>query len=94
VSDVSRGAFSAVVQGRVQGVGFRWATRRVARDLGLVGRVRNLADGTVEVVAEGSQGELEALGTWLRTGPTGARVDRLTLVAREPEGIRTSFEID
>ena len=46
------------VRGQVQGVGFRWWTRARARELGLVGFARNLADGRVEICA---QGELEAI---------------------------------
>ncbi|MGB8963751.1 MAG: acylphosphatase, partial [Pseudonocardiaceae bacterium] len=44
---------TAWVQGRVQGVGFRWWTRCRARELGLVGHAANLSDGRVEIVAEG-----------------------------------------
>jgi len=51
----------AAVHGRVQGVGFRWWTRSRALELGLVGHATNLADGRVEVVAEGPRHALEAL---------------------------------
>jgi acylphosphatase len=93
MSDVNRVAFSVIVHGRVQGVGFRWSTRRAARDLGLAGQVRNMPDGTVEVIAEGPEAAMTAFQTWLTRGPTGARVDRLTVVAREPAGTSTTFEI-
>jgi acylphosphatase len=64
----------AVVRGLVQGVGFRWATVRQARALGLTGMVRNLDDGRVEVVAEGEEERLTRLRTWLSHGPSGAQV--------------------
>jgi acylphosphatase len=64
----------AVVHGRVQGVGFRDFTRYRALELGLTGWVRNLADGTVEVTAEGDRATLERLITFLNRGPTSARV--------------------
>ena len=64
-----------LISGRVQGVGFRAATRRRARALGLTGHARNLNDGRVEVVAAGSEEALQALRQWLAKGPTLARVD-------------------
>ena len=63
-----------LVRGRVQGVGFRWYVREVARDLGLAGWVRNRPDGTVEVVADGERRMLERLREMLREGPDGAAV--------------------
>ena len=55
----------AVVAGRVQGVGFRYATRSRALELGLVGFARNLDDGTVEIEAEGSDDALSQFRRWL-----------------------------
>ena len=67
------------VAGRVQGVGFRWATRQAAREIGdLAGRVRNLPDGRVEVEVAGEPERIEALRAWLRRGPAGARVTGFT----------------
>lgn len=63
-----------VVHGRVQGVGFRWFVRTAARSLGVRGSVRNLHDGTVEVIAAGPPEALASLERSLRTGPGGARV--------------------
>ena len=54
-----------LVSGRVQGVGFRDATRTRANELGLAGWVRNLSDGRVEVQAAGSGEKLDALADWL-----------------------------
>lgn len=64
-----------VVRGRVQGVYFRASTEREARRLGLTGWVKNRPDGAVEICAEGEETALEAMVTWSRRGPDGARVD-------------------
>ena len=58
-----------IVSGRVQGVGFRAATRAQALRLTLRGIARNLADGNVEVLAIGEAAALDALEAWLRHGP-------------------------
>ncbi|HKI04778.1 MAG TPA: acylphosphatase [Thermoanaerobaculia bacterium] len=73
-----RRACRIVVSGKVQGVGFRWFTRRAAQELGgLAGRVRNLPDGRVEVEALGEPERLDSLRERLRQGPPGARVASL-----------------
>ena len=63
--------------GRVQGVGFRWFTRRAAQELGLTGRVRNLPDGRVEVEVAGTPERLDAFRERLRQGPRGSHVTGL-----------------
>ena len=73
------------VTGVVQGVGFRWFVREKARRLGLAGWVRNLPDGSVEVLAAGDPGQLELLRGELLKGPSGAAVDGLE-PAGEPAG--------
>ena len=73
------------LEGLVQGVGFRWFVRERARRLGLVGWVRNLADGSVEVVAEGDSGQLDLLKEALQAGPDGARVDAVHAVHGAPD---------
>ena len=70
-------AVRMVVAGRVQGVGFRYFTRQAAAGLGLVGWVRNLASGEVEVQVAGPPEKLEAFRGRLRHGPAGSRVDSL-----------------
>lgn len=65
----------AWVHGRVQGVGFRWWTRARALELGLVGFARNLADGRVEVIAEGDRRACEALLALLSSARTPGPVD-------------------
>jgi acylphosphatase len=69
------------VAGRVQGVAFRAHTRERARELGLRGYARNLADGRVEVLAIGGREAVQQLADWLEHGPAMARVDS---VQREP----------
>jgi acylphosphatase len=64
-----------LIEGRVQGVGFRYFTRKSARVLGILGYVRNLADGSVEALGEGDTQSLEQWEASLRQGPPGSRVD-------------------
>lgn len=71
------------VRGRVQGVGFRWWTRARALEIGLVGHARNMDDGRVEVVAEGSAEQLDRLDALLREEvSTAGRPGRVTSVGR------------
>ena len=66
-----------LVQGRVQGVGFRWFVHREASEIGLRGWVRNTEEGDVEIVASGTPDSLGDLRASLRRGPRGSRVDRI-----------------
>ncbi|RCV54048.1 acylphosphatase [Marinitenerispora sediminis] len=66
---------TAWVRGHVQGVGFRWWVRARALELGLAGAATNLADGRVEVVAEGPRERCERLLAMLRSGETPGRVE-------------------
>jgi len=63
------------VTGRVQGVFYRATTQQRARELGLTGRAKNMPDGSVEVVAQGTAEQLAALESFLWEGPRLARVD-------------------
>jgi acylphosphatase len=65
------------LRGRVQGVGFRYFARGVARELGLTGRVRNLPNGEVEIEVAGERGKVEDFKAWMRQGPPGAAVAAL-----------------
>jgi acylphosphatase len=69
-----------LIEGKVQGVGFRHFTRRAARGLGLSGFVRNLPDGSVEAVAEGTGEALDSLEQQLRQGPPASRVATVRVV--------------
>jgi len=83
----------AIVTGRVQGVGFRAFAVDEARDHGLTGWVRNRADGTVELEAQGDDARVAALLAWCKVGPPAARVsgvavEELAVVAGEPGFVR------
>ena len=80
------------VEGRVQGVGYRVQVRGIAESLGVRGWVRNLPDGSVEVVAEGTAEQLERFVTRIETDVRLARVRRIHTTAIEPVGF-TSFDI-
>jgi acylphosphatase len=68
-----------IVRGRVQGVGYRAATRQQAQLLGLCGHAYNRPDGAVEVLGYGTAVALEALELWLWQGPSAAQVQSVTL---------------
>jgi len=78
-----------VIEGRVQGVGFRVSCARQAAAAGLTGGVRNLPDGRVEATFEGPSRSVDALIAWCRRGPTSARVRR---VAVSDEAVRGATE--
>jgi acylphosphatase len=85
-----------LIQGRVQGVGFRWFVHREASDLDLRGWVRNTEEGEVEVLASGAEEDLAELRASLRRGPRGSRVDHLIehyLDESEAEGL-SSFRVE
>ena len=73
-----------IVQGRVQGVGFRYFVVREAQALGLAGWVRNLPDGSVEVLAAGDPGMVDAFEGRLWHGPPHARVTGIEGREAEP----------
>ena len=82
-----------IVHGRVQGVYFRASTRDRARQLGLSGWVRNCADGSVELVAEGETAKLEQLVTWCRNGPPGAFISDMVVEWKEGTGEFVGFTV-
>jgi acylphosphatase len=74
------------IEGKVQGVGFRWWTVGEAARLGLAGWVRNRRDGRVEVLAIGDPAVLDRLAELCAAGPSGARVDRIERLPAEDDG--------
>ena len=82
-----------LISGRVQGVGFRWFTEAAASREGLHGSVRNMPDGSVEVLAEGDADAVERFERAIRHGPPGARVDHVEVDATVPGGRDTGFSV-
>ena len=82
-----------LVAGRVQGVWFRASARDRALALGVDGWVRNLADGRVELDAEGTPGSIDALLAWCAHGPQGAGVTSVDVEDREPASEGTGFRV-
>lgn len=83
----------AIITGRVQGVSYRASAAHEARRLGLTGWVRNRADGTVELEAEGSDDQVAALLAWCGRGPPAARVERVAVEELAARGGETEFAI-
>ena len=81
------------VSGWVQGVSFRGYTRKSAQELGLTGWVRNLYDGGVEAVAEGSRSAVEAFIAKVREGPPAARVEDVRVAWEDYRGEFNDFRI-
>jgi acylphosphatase len=90
-------AIRCIVAGRVQGVFYRASAAEQARRLGLTGWVRNLSDGTVEVVAAGQREALAELTGWLWCGPRLARVTHVTVEDYDAEvaggGVSDEFRV-
>ncbi len=82
-----------LIQGRVQGVGFRYATYREAHALGLHGWVRNLPGGKVEAEFEGPKDVLEQMLDWCRQGPSLARVGNVAVEWSSGMAVHTDFVI-
>ena len=82
-----------ILEGRVQGVGFRFFTQRRATALGLRGWVRNLPDGTVEAEAWGPSAALAEFKDELRGGPAGSRVTAIRESTLDKAEERSRFEI-
>ncbi len=82
-----------LIAGRVQGVGFRFFARSAATREGLSGTVENLADGRVDVYAEGDREALDRFERALRQGPLGADVQSVTVSCMHPEGRPSGFSI-
>ena len=81
------------IEGRVQGVGFRWFVLREAQRMGLAGWVRNADDGAVEVRAEGPAAAIARFELQLEQGPPAAQVTQLTQLPENNELLPATFEI-
>lgn len=80
-----------IIEGRVQGVGYRANTRRMANKLNIRGWVRNLRNGDVEVLVEGPEVEVQKLIVWCHRGPTSAYVSKVKVEKSEANGEFEAF---
>jgi len=82
-----------VVHGLVQGVFFRYNTKKESLNLGLKGYAKNLPDGTVEIVAEGPEDKLKELMEYCKKSPGAAQVDKVDVKFEKPKNEFQSFEV-
>jgi len=82
-----------IVKGRVQGVGFRYFAIRAAAGCGVVGTVRNMPDGSVEAIAEGSEEAVEEFRLELARGPSYAHVTTVDETPLQPTGRYRGFNV-
>lgn len=82
-----------LITGNVQGVFFRASTKKVADELGVVGTVRNNSDGSVEVIGQGNEKQLEKLIAFCKKGPEHARVDDVLVEREEMKTMFDSFRV-
>ena len=90
---MSEKAVRIVVSGRVQMVGYRQASRQMARSLDLVGWVRNVVDGRVELFAQGDEESVNRLVNWVWIGPPSAHVTGVESENVPLDGTLTDFFI-
>lgn len=83
----------AIVRGLVQGVGFRYQTQQLATELHLQGTVRNRTDGSVEITAQGTREQVDALIAKLRNSSGPGRIDTVETTYRRPKTFIASFKI-
>lgn len=84
----------AIVKGKVQGVGFRWTVVEHAEHHGLTGTVKNLSNGTVEIIAQGSEAALTAFLKSLRSSPGHAHITSIDTRLTQPKASYSTFKIN
>jgi acylphosphatase len=85
--------YHIIIHGRVQGVFFRYNAMKLANRLGITGYVRNLHDGTVEVIAEGGEPQLKELLQFCKQGPLLAKVKKVVVMEEKPKGEFEDFRV-
>ena len=93
MNETELASFKAIITGRVQGVFYRDFSRQKARELNLTGYVRNLRDGSVEVLAEGPRPALIKFTNYLREGPPHANVTDVMTSWWHYTGEYASFDV-
>ena len=86
-------AFKIIVKGRVQGVGYRWFAREQATKLNILGYVKNLSNGNVELSIEGAEQDVMQYIHTLRTGPSFSNVTDLDIYELDPTNNFKEFKV-
>jgi len=81
-----------VIEGRVQGVGYRYSAKMEAESMGIRGSVQNLSDGSVFVTAQGEKEAMDNFLRWCHKGPPSAKVSNIEIVQRKTEEF-TEFRV-
>ncbi|MGB9678223.1 MAG: acylphosphatase, partial [Candidatus Ratteibacteria bacterium] len=81
------------ISGRVQGVGFRWYAQRIAKNIDILGWVKNLPDGKVEIIAEGNEENLERFIEELKKGYLGGNIRNIEKIEEKYTGEFKNFQI-
>ncbi len=90
---MEHGRANLIIEGKVQGVCYRYETRDEAQELNVTGWVKNRIDGSVEVIVEGKKESVKKLITWCQTGPPLAEVTKLSVSWEKYLGEFVSFSI-
>ena len=86
-------AFNIIISGKVQGVYFRATMKTIADAKNVLGWVRNLDEGRVEALIQGRKPDVDEILDWCRTGPTKARVDKITITELKADPSVRNFAI-
>ena len=86
-------AYRIIVQGRVQGVGYRWFTLQAAQQLGIKGFVKNLINGDVEIFAQGDDASVQEMIKKLRQGPSFSNVINLNIYEKDFDHNLNQFKV-
>lgn len=86
-------ALSIVIEGRVQGVGFRYWTLRLSRSFFVEGWVRNLSDGSVEIFVQGDSSTVKDFAEAVKSGPPHSSVQRVQMIPVTPDNRIQGFSI-
>ena len=86
-------AYKYIVAGRVQGVGFRWFVQKTATELNILGTVKNIYNGNVEIFAQSDINSLQKFKSQVKQGPALSRVDSLKEIKEEVDNQLNEFKV-
>ncbi len=85
--------YEIIITGRVQGVGFRYFAAKKALEFGITGWTKNMADGSVKIIAQGDEAVLKTYVDYLNIGPTLSRVDKISIYKSEIITLFDNFSV-